>query len=223
MNPATASTTTSTSKMDFRQLQEQTNQWTNELEEQEKKFIEQAVKVNYWDKTLMVNGEKITQLSNGITKIKTEHKKLEENVDKIKSMQRDLEATIEQLEISIPKGRTIIPERASMYARIENVDMQLQQTSKDLKEIIRHINDTNRTVDKSDYVSQILKILNEHTDTLQWLNDNVDTAQECLEDVDRTHRAFRENQEQAIRAIFQKEDDRSFWIDLSTNMCFLYK
>ncbi len=45
--------------MNFRELQELINKWTIELGEQEKLFIEQATKVNSWDKTVMSNGEKV--------------------------------------------------------------------------------------------------------------------------------------------------------------------
>jgi nuclear pore complex protein Nup62 len=45
--------------VNFRQLQEQINKWTIDIEEQERDFIEQATKVNYWDKVLMANGDKV--------------------------------------------------------------------------------------------------------------------------------------------------------------------
>lgn len=45
--------------MNFRELQELMNKWTIDLGEQEKQFIEQATKVNAWDKTVMANGEKV--------------------------------------------------------------------------------------------------------------------------------------------------------------------
>jgi hypothetical protein len=46
-------------QLNFRQLQELINKWTIDLGEQEKAFIEQATKVNAWDKTVMANGEKV--------------------------------------------------------------------------------------------------------------------------------------------------------------------
>lgn len=50
---------TSAPKLDYRQLEDQINKWTNELDEQESLFINQALKINYWDRTLMINGEKV--------------------------------------------------------------------------------------------------------------------------------------------------------------------
>jgi nuclear pore complex protein Nup62 len=50
-------------QLNFRQLQELINKWTIDLGEQEKAFIEQATKVNAWDKTVMANGEKVKCLS----------------------------------------------------------------------------------------------------------------------------------------------------------------
>jgi hypothetical protein len=45
--------------MTYRQLEDTLNKWTQELEEQEKYFLEQATLVNAWDRLLMDNGEKV--------------------------------------------------------------------------------------------------------------------------------------------------------------------
>lgn len=47
--------------MNFRELTQQINEWTITLGEQEKEYIEQATKVNLWDKTVMANAEKVSR------------------------------------------------------------------------------------------------------------------------------------------------------------------
>ena len=50
--------------MNYRQLEEAINKWTIELEEQEKIFLQQATKVNAWDRLLIDNGEKVRSFPN---------------------------------------------------------------------------------------------------------------------------------------------------------------
>jgi len=58
----TSSAAVNLTPLNFRQLQELMNKWTIELGEQEKMFIEEATKVNAWDRTLMANGDKVQHL-----------------------------------------------------------------------------------------------------------------------------------------------------------------
>jgi len=48
--------------MTYKELEEQMNKWAMELEHQEKLFLEQATKVNAWDKVLIKNGEEVNNL-----------------------------------------------------------------------------------------------------------------------------------------------------------------
>ena len=45
--------------MSYRQLEDQINKWTVELEEQEKVFLQQATQVNAWDRLLIDNADKV--------------------------------------------------------------------------------------------------------------------------------------------------------------------
>ena len=56
----TASAAASAPAMNYRQLEEEINKWTVELQEQEKVFIEQATQVNAWDRLLIENGQKVS-------------------------------------------------------------------------------------------------------------------------------------------------------------------
>lgn len=47
------------SALSYRDLEEQVNKWTLELEEHEKVFIQQATQINAWDKILMENSVKV--------------------------------------------------------------------------------------------------------------------------------------------------------------------
>ena len=46
-------------EMNYQQLEENINKWMQDLENQEKEFLEQATHVNAWDRFLVENGEKV--------------------------------------------------------------------------------------------------------------------------------------------------------------------
>lgn len=46
-------------QMTYKQLEEETNKWMAELEEQERNFLTQATQVNAWDRLVIENGEKV--------------------------------------------------------------------------------------------------------------------------------------------------------------------
>jgi len=52
-------------------------------------------------------------------------------------------------------------------------------------------------------VSQIVRILNEHTDALQWIDDTTAGIQDSLDDVTKMHHVFRRDQERSLRLMFK--------------------
>jgi len=121
----------------------------------------------------------IGRLNEVITEVTTSHARLESTLDYLKSQQQEFESLLQPLEASLPSVTHVEPEREHLYdlkyprfspeneycviqldlimvfryTLAENMDTQLQQMSEDLKEVIHHINDSNKTVDKADPVS----------------------------------------------------------------------
>ena len=56
--------------MTYHQLEEAINKWILEMEEQEKVFLNQATRVNAWDRVLSTNGEKIVELNLAVGKLR---------------------------------------------------------------------------------------------------------------------------------------------------------
>lgn len=50
---------------------------------------------------------------------------------------------------------------------------------------------------------QILTILNEHTDALQWVEDLTNDVKKELEGVTKTHQLFKKDQETSLKRMFQ--------------------
>jgi len=203
-NPtASAFTPVNLQSMSFRQLQERLNKWTNALDLEERNFIEQATRGNSWDRTLMTNGDRITKINEGIKKVKDDHANMENAMDAVKANQRDLDHILDVLEDSLPANIIVEPEREHLYNMSVDINTQLQQMSEDLKEVIRHLNESNKALDRNDPVAHILKIMNEHTDTLQWMEDNASQVKQSLEDVSKMNQTFRRDHERSIRIMYK--------------------
>ncbi|KAJ8299031.1 hypothetical protein KUTeg_023091 [Tegillarca granosa] len=83
---ATASTSgLQQAQITYQQLEENINKWMTDLEKQERDFLQQATQVNAWDRLLVENGEK----------------KLDHELDFIKSQQKELEELLVPLEKSV--------------------------------------------------------------------------------------------------------------------------
>ncbi|KOC63181.1 Nuclear pore glycoprotein p62 [Habropoda laboriosa] len=174
------------------------NKWTLELEEQEKVFVNQAAQVNAWDKLLITNGEKIVALNQEVEKVKIEQQQLEHELDYVVGQQKELQDCLVPLEKELASLSVSDPEREYTYRLAEDLDTQLKRMSEDLKEIIEHLNQANRTQDSSDPIVQIGKILNAHMNSLQWLDQQTTLLSHKIQQIDQMHQNFRQENERSF-------------------------
>uniref|UniRef100_T1JM60 Nucleoporin NSP1-like C-terminal domain-containing protein n=1 Tax=Strigamia maritima TaxID=126957 RepID=T1JM60_STRMM len=206
---AVSSSTLPTTGMNFRQLEETINKWTVELEEQEKIYLNQATQVNAWDRMLIKNGEKITQLNDSLERVKLEQQHLEHEIDFILAQQKELEDLLLPLEQHVDQTPTLSVqhhadlEREHTYQLAENIDAQMKRMAEDLKEIIDHVNTSNNNQDNTDPVYQVGKILNAHMDSLQWIEQNTNLVQRKLEEVSQLYEVRRKDQERRFRLAYE--------------------
>ncbi|XP_063404593.1 nuclear pore glycoprotein p62-like [Mytilus trossulus] len=196
-------------QMNYQQLEENINKWMQDLEKQEKEFLEQATHVNAWDRLLVENGEKITCLNSDMERVKVEQQKLDHELDFIKSQQRELEEMLNPLEKSVEEQPNISfqqhadLERENTYQLAENVDAQLKRMLQDLKEIIDHLNTSNASQDNTDPIFQITQILNSHMDSLQWIDQNSAVLKRHVEDISKQMESQRKQEEKNFRLVYQ--------------------
>jgi nuclear pore complex protein Nup62 len=171
--------------MTFRQLEENINKWTLELEDMEKQFTNQATQVNAWDQLLVKNGEKILNLNDAVNRVRQDQQRLEHELDFVSGQQAELEESLRPLELAMAGTTTVDTERERTYQLAENLDAQLKRMSEDLKEVISHLNLGSKGADTSDPVAQIAKILNAHMDSLQWVDQNASAIEKQLITVNR--------------------------------------
>jgi len=171
--------------MSFRQLEENINKWTLELEDTEKQFLNQASQVNAWDQLLVKNGENILELNDSVKRVRQDQQRLEHELDFVSGQQAELEEALRPLEQAMAGTTTVDTERERTYQLAESLDAQLKRMSEDLKEVISHLNSGNRGVDTQDPIAQISKILNTHMDSLQWIDSNASSIEKQLLQVSR--------------------------------------
>ncbi|XP_076764604.1 nucleoporin 62 [Xylocopa sonorina] len=179
-------------------FEESINKWTLELEKQEKAFMDQAAQVNVWDKLLISNGEKIVTLNQEVERVKIEQQQLEQELDYVVSQQKELQDCLVPLEKELASISVSDPEREYTYRLAEDLDTQLKRMSEDLKEIIEHLNQANRTQDSSDPIVQIGKILNAHMNSLQWLDQQTSFLNQKIQQIDLMHQNFRQENERSF-------------------------
>lgn len=189
-------------QLNFCQLEEFINKWTLELEEQEKLFTNQATQVNAWDKLLLGNGEKIVALNDAVDKVKAEQIAMEQELEFITAQHTELEECIIPLEEELSKIVQVDIERGQTYSMAETLDSQLKQMSEDLKEVIEHLNESNKYSDPSDPLVQIGKILNAHMNSLQWIESSTSGIANRLEDIGKMHDTLRKDNERSFRLTY---------------------
>ncbi|CAH2058100.1 unnamed protein product, partial [Iphiclides podalirius] len=211
--PSLTTTTTTTasappqpiSSITFGQLEENINKWTLELEEQEKIFINQATQINAWDRLLISNGEMIVELNDTIQTVKNEQQSLEHELDFVLAQQKELEEILTPIEkqlLNETGDRLRDPEREHMYSLAENLDSQLRQMSEDLKEVIEHLNETNRSQDTNDPIVQIGRILNAHMSSMQWIDNSIAQISTKLDQLKATHDTLRRDNERSFQLTY---------------------
>ncbi|KAJ8925732.1 hypothetical protein NQ315_009580 [Exocentrus adspersus] len=190
---STTSTIPATGSLSFAQLEDSINKWTIDLEEQGKFFINQAKQLNAWDTLLISNGEKILNLNGSIERVKQQQQQLDQELDFVLAQQKELEELIAPLEKDLLELPVSDIDRNQMYQFSEIIDSQLKQMSDDLKEIIEHINESNKEEDVSNPVTQISRILSAHMNSLQWIDRNTAQIGAQLEQITKMQEQNRRN------------------------------
>ncbi|XP_044522591.1 nuclear pore glycoprotein p62 [Gracilinanus agilis] len=192
----------------YAQLENLINKWSLELEAQEKHFLHQATQVNAWDRSLLENGERIMSLHREVEKVKLDQRRLDQELDFILAQQKELEELLAPLEDAVrEQGGSIYlqhadEERERTYQLAETIDAQLKRMARDLKDVIEHLNAAGGPPDAADPLQQVCRILNAHTDSLQWVDQNSALLQRKVEEVAKVFEDRRKEQERGYGLAF---------------------
>ncbi|XP_015837038.1 nuclear pore glycoprotein p62 isoform X2 [Tribolium castaneum] len=189
----TAASLPTSGTLTYAQLEDCINKWTIDLEEQGKFFINQTKQLNAWDNLLVSNTDKILALNETIERVKQQQKQLDQELDFVLAQDNELD----ELSLPLEKQLTDIPvtdqNRFQTYQLSEIIDSQLKQMSEDLKEIVEHLNESNKNEDITDPVIQVSRILNAHMNSLQWIDRNSSQICSHLEQITQLHETYKKN------------------------------
>jgi len=200
-------------QMSYKELEDTVDKWLHDLAEQEKAFLSQAAQVNTWDKQLIENGEKVTELNNEVARVKADQQRLDRELDFILSQQEELEELLQPIEVQV-KSQQLVQhvqhsdvERERTYNLADSIDAQLKRMMEDLREIIERINSSNLNPNQGvdETMASIGKILNSHMDSLQWVDQNTNHLQKRLEDASTVMETRKVEHEKTFHLSYERD------------------
>jgi len=128
---------------------------------------------------MMENAEQIFKLQSEVQRVQVGAKELDSSLEMINTQQNELHQMLDSLEMEMKNlynetemGPTD-EEREKGYELAETINSNLNQMSTTLKELITKLNRAySKEEDEDNPVSQIIKILNAHLNSLQWVDQN---------------------------------------------------
>ncbi|KAJ2492410.1 FG-nucleoporin nsp1 [Coemansia sp. RSA 2050] len=192
--------------------------WTSELAEQTRAFHTQASTVSYWDRALVQQGKRITELYDATMSVEAEQAALDKSLEHMEGQQNALQSLLDDYEgrvQSIVRKTTPRPaggrgaamssdeERDKVYSSAENLNMQLDELTSRLTTLVAEVNNITSAstaandAAAADPLTQIVQILNDHLTSLEWIGSKTDAlqgriknAQHVLQDVNAAQTAI---------------------------------
>lgn len=164
-------------------LEEMINEWSAQIDSDIFQFTQMAMLVGEWDKKVSSNSKKILDLKQKVDMVETAQSELNKNLELITAQQTQLSTVLTALETSVEKWSLTVDlgpqdaERERGYALADDIDVQLNQMSNKLKEMIDRLNanqERENAKDGEHPAFQILHILDSHLNSLAWI-DNTST------------------------------------------------
>ncbi|KAK9464021.1 Nsp1-like C-terminal region-domain-containing protein [Lipomyces oligophaga] len=172
------------------------SQWTTALTKYSKEYQVQAEDIAKWDRELIENGDKISQLFTETLQAEQMQVKVEQQLTYTSKQQDDLEETlniyekeVDNLLATIGASDGMQPpdnERERMYHLAERLNKELDQLGKNLSSMIEEVNRSSATLNHTkddDPLSHIVRILNAHLASLQWIDTNTGALNDKIEEI----------------------------------------
>lgn len=195
-------------------MEEILNKWTKELDLYSAEFHRQAVEVAEWDRELIENGSKISNLNNDVIKTEALQAEIDQSLSYINAQQEDLSSILDayekQMKEVLDESNLQQPmqpadiQREKAYSLAEGLNKQLDDVSRNLSIMIEEVNKMNGTDtsiddnDGEDNVSQIVKILNAHLTSLQWIDSTTATMQNKIQEISKLQEKIERDHQQTL-------------------------
>ncbi|KAJ1899380.1 FG-nucleoporin nsp1 [Kickxella alabastrina] len=187
-------------------VEEIARMWTQELTEQTRKFHTQANTVSYWDRALVQQGKRITELYEATMSVESEQAALDQSLEHMESQQKALEDLLNSYEgrvqdivsktkpaASGTKGMmSADEERDHVYSSAERLNMQLDEIARRLTTLVEDVNgisnaNTEAEGQRGDPFAQIVQILNAHLTSLEWVDSQTEALQERVKTAQKVY------------------------------------
>jgi len=172
-------------------LEEMINEWSSQIDADIFQFTQMAMLVGEWDKKVSSNSKKILDLKQKVDMVESAQSDLNKNLELITAQQAQLSSILSALETSVEKWSLTVDlgpqdaERERGYALADDIDVQLNQMSNKLKEMIDRLNANQERENKDgDHPAfQILQILDSHLNSLAWIDNTSAELSTKLQDL----------------------------------------
>ncbi|KZF22103.1 hypothetical protein L228DRAFT_247724 [Xylona heveae TC161] len=159
--------------------------WASDLSKYQKQFQQQAQKVADWDRMLVENSDKISNLYASTFEAQRASSEVERQLTAVESQQDELSGWLDRYEREVDdmmsrqigQGEGLQgpdQERERTYKLAEKLSERLDEMGKDLTSMIDEVNNASSTLSKTskagDPLSQIVKVLNGHLSQLQLID-----------------------------------------------------
>lgn len=161
-------------------LEEMINDWSSQIDSDIFQFTQMAMIVGEWDKKVSSNSKKILDLKEKVDLVESAQSELNKNLELITAQQSQLATVLTALEQSVEKWSLTVDlgpqdaDRERGYALADDIDVQLNQMSNKLKEMIDRLNASQERESAKDGdhpAFQILQILDSHLNSLSWIDN----------------------------------------------------
>ncbi|KAJ2385402.1 FG-nucleoporin nsp1, partial [Coemansia sp. RSA 2559] len=192
-------------------LEEIAQMWTSELATQTRAFHTQANTVGYWDRALVQQGKRITELYEATMGVEAEQAALDQSLEHMEGQQTALQNLLDTYEGRIqdivhktatrPPGAkgvamTADEERDHVYSSAERLNTQLDELARRLTTLVEDVNgisnaSSSATADadaqRADPFAQIVEILNAHLTSLEWVDSQTTQLQDRVKTAQRVY------------------------------------
>ncbi|KAJ2103948.1 FG-nucleoporin nsp1 [Coemansia sp. S100] len=205
-------TTLTNAELRGKTMEEIAHMWTSELMVQARAFHSQASTVSHWDRTLVQQGKRITELYDATMAVEAEQAALDKSLEHMEGQQNALMGLLDTYEgrlQDIVRNTTTHPaggkgaamsadeERDAVYSSAERLNMQMEELARRLTTLVEDVNsisDSNAATNgaegqrgsaPADPLDDIVKILNVHLTSLAWVDRETDKLQDRVKNAQR--------------------------------------
>ncbi|KAH3666075.1 hypothetical protein OGAPHI_004264 [Ogataea philodendri] len=190
-------------------LEDLITKWTNQLSSSTKIFENYSDKINHWDQVLVTSSEKISKLyadsltcdqkqskvDQTLSYIEKQQEELDKLLDGYEKQSESLLASVQQVNTTNGNERVFTNDqiRENSYRLAESLENKLDSLGTNFSSLISEVNEvsdsfnrsllstSSKSLEEKTSLEDILKLLNNHLESLNWIEKNEGMLKEQIE------------------------------------------